>query len=213
MKTTLKLTLIFCAISLQVKAKDLSAEDGLLKIEKNINTSQSNIDSFQENLTTIINNITLLSNTHGQMENQKRGLQTTLKENERILTNHAREVAKIDSLIAKERGLLEDEKLKIQKLEALLIQLKGQQDQRGQNILELQASKDRFIKSKEKGQENQKALAQSIQEVDKGIQSIKKEVQTWNSKKKSSDREIAKWSAEKEKHLKMQEEVKVLLSN
>lgn len=207
------LTLIILTMTIQAKAKDLSAEDGLVKIEKNIATSQSNIEAFQDNLTTINGNITLLGNSQMQMETQKRGLQNTHKENEKVLSNHTKEVAKIDGMIAKEKNLLEDERLKIQKMEALLIQLKAQQDQRGQNILELQAAKDRFVKSKEKGLENQKALAQSIQEADKGIQLTKKEIQTWSSKKKSNDKEIAKWTNEKDKHLKMQDEIKVLLNN
>jgi chromosome segregation ATPase len=207
------LTLIIMTMTSQAKAKDLSAEDGLIKIEKNITTSQSNIESFLDNLTTINGNITLLGNSQAQMETQKRSLQNTHKENEKILSNHTKEVAKIDGMITKEKNLLEDERLKIQKMEALLIQLKAQQDQRSQNILELQAAKDRFVKSKEKGLENQKTLAQSIQEVDKGIQLTKKEIQTWNSKKKSNDKEIAKWTNEKDKHLKMQDEIKVLLNN
>jgi chromosome segregation ATPase len=207
------LPLIIIGFSFSSAAKDLTADEGITKIEKNISTSQNNINSFQDNLNLIIGNIGLLAHTQSQMEIQKKGLQTTHKENEKVLGNHTKEVTKIDSMISKEKSLLEDEKLKIQKLEVLLIQLKAQQDQRGRNILELQAAKDRFIRSKEKGAENQKALAQSIQEVDKGIQGTKKEIQSWNSKKKTNEREIAKWTTEKEKHLKMQDEVKVLLTN
>jgi hypothetical protein len=73
------LIVLSTSIAMQAKAKDLTAEEGLLKVEKNISTSQSNIDSFQDNLTTIINNITLLSKKHIHMENKKRGIHTTYK--------------------------------------------------------------------------------------------------------------------------------------
>lgn len=205
--------LILTLMSSTALSKELTAEDGLAKINKNIQTSQSNINDLQSNLTIVNGNIATINQTQAQLEAQKKTLQNLHKENDRILESQKKEISKYDQLIQKEKNALEDEKQKIQKLEQIIAQLKSQQEVRNKNIVDLNKNKDQFIQAKDKGQENQKQITLAIQEVDKNIQATKKEGQTWVQKRKSNEKDLAKWTKELDNHQKMQDDIKTLMEN
>ncbi len=209
----LLLTSFIFLITFNITAKELSAEDGLTKINKNIETSQSNINDIQKNLSIVDSNIQAMNKTSAELQAQKKTLQNLYKENERIIQNHGKEMAKFDLLVSKEKQSLEDEKQKITKLEQVIAQLKAQQEKRNNNIVELQKNKETYLASKNKGLENQKQIQSSISEVDKNILSAKKELQIWTQKRKNNDKELAKWTKERDSHQKMQDDVKTLLEN
>lgn len=209
------LGILFLTFSIQIPslAKELTADEGLAKINKNIDVSQSNINDLQKNMNIVDGNILSLNKANADLQAQKKTLQNLYKENDRIILNHGKEMTKFDQLITKEKQLLEDEKQKIQRLEQVIAQLKAQQEKRNSNIAELQKNKETFAASKVKGIENQKQIQVSLTEIDKNIAASKKELQTWTSKRKANEKELSKWTKERDTHQKMQDDIKTLLEN
>lgn len=79
----LLLTSFIFLITFNITAKELSAEDGLTKINKNIETSQSNINDIQKNLSIVDSNIQAMNKTSAELQAQKKTLQNLYKEKDR----------------------------------------------------------------------------------------------------------------------------------
>lgn len=215
MKTALSkiLSAAIVLVSLTGGAEELNPEDGLKRLSQNIETSTKNRDEYNKVIEQVSHNIITLDSASVELQGQKRKLLQQISENKNTLTLHSKKLQELDRSRQEEERKKLEEQNKITQLESTLTQLKELQKSRQERIQKLAQDRVEIEKSQKNGEVLQTTLAGEVKEVDQRIDALKKEITPWKAKKKSYEKEAARWGNEIDRHQKMEAEVKLLMDS
>jgi len=201
-----------CIVSSElVHSADLSPEEGLKKLSQNIEVSTKNRDEYNKAIEQISHNVIALDSASVELNASKKKLQQQITENKNTLSLHTKKMQDIDRNKQEEERKKQADLQKIQQLEKTLAQLKALQLTRQDRIDKLALDRASIEKSKKEGEELQQTLAQETKTIDQRIDTLKKEMAPWKSKRKSYEKEVSRWNNEIDRHQKMETEVKLLI--
>lgn len=192
-------------------AADLTPEEGLKKLSQNIETSTKNRDEYNKAIDQVSHNIITLDSATNELSTHKKKLQQQMSENKSTLALHTKKLQEIEKSRQDEEKKKQSDLLKIQQLEKALAQLKELQTIHQDRIDKLAQDRLAIETSQKEGESLQQTLAQESKTLDQRIDALKKETAPWRSKKKSYEKESARWNKEIDRHEKMQTEVKLLI--
>ncbi len=192
-------------------AGEMTTEDGLKRISENIEKSTTNRNEYNKALEQVNHNINTLDSASTDLQSQKKKLQQQITENKNTLAQHTKKIQEIDKAKQEEEKKKQTDMDKIAQLEKVLTQLKGLQAARQERIEKLMEDRATVVNSQKEGETLQGTLAEETKLLDQRIAELKKEVTPWRSKKKTYEKESARWNNEIDRHQKMETEVKLLV--
>ena len=113
-------------------------------------------------------------------------------------------------MIGKEQTANQDDQKRIQELEQLLAQIKGNIEKRNQNIAAYQEEQRKSEDIKRPFIERQQAIQSQLNEVQTRDKELTAENQVWTNKRKGYQGEIKKWEKELERQKGLQENYRSL---
>lgn len=202
------LTLIISSSGL---AGDMTPEDGLKRITENIEKSTANRNEYNKAIEQVNYNINTLDSANNELQNQRKKIQQQLADNKNTLTLHIKKIQEIDKAKQEEEKKKQSELEKIAQMEKVLLQLKTLQTARQDRIEKLMEDRATIVNSQKEGETLQLTLNEESKVLDQRIEELKKEVSPWKTKKKTYEKEAARWNNEIDRHQKMDTEVKLLI--
>lgn len=191
-------------------AADLTPEDGLKKLSENIDISTKNRDEYNKAIEQVNRNVTTLDSAATELSTNKKKLQQQMSENKTTLALHTKKIQEIDRSRQDEERKKQMDLQKIQQLEKTLAQLKALQLTRQDRIDKLTLDRTTIENSKKDGDTLQQTLALEAKTIDQRIETLKKDAAPWRAKRKSYEKESARWNNEVDRHQKMETEIKLL---
>lgn len=192
-------------------AGEMTAEDGIKRIEKNIEISTANRDEYNKAIEQVNHNIITLDSASLDLQSQKKKLTQQFGENKKTLTLHTKKIQEIDKARQDEEKKKLSDQSKITQLEKTLADLKALQAKRQERIEKLMEDRATVVNSQKDGETLQVTLGEEMKTLDQRIAELKKEVSPWKTKKKTYEKESARWNNELDRHQKMETEVKLLV--
>lgn len=192
-------------------AADLSPEEGLKKLSSNIDISTKNRNEYNKAIEQINQNVVTLDSAATGLNANKKKLQQQIQENKKTLNLHSKKIQEIDRSRQEEEKKKQADLQKIQQLEKTLAQLQALQLTRQERIDKLALDRSTIEKSQKEGEDLQQTLALEAKTIDQRIDTLKKEMAPWKTKKKSYEKESARWNNEIDRHQKMETEIKLLI--
>lgn len=208
--TTIMIALVASLFGTKTLAANLTPEEGLKRITKNIETSSKNKEEYLRATKEVEGNLSLLEKAKGDLTSQRKKLSSQQTENKQTLQLHNKKLQELDKSRSNEEKLKAEDLLKIQKLEKMVADLKALVGERQKRLTALEQDRTALEQSKKQGEGLQLNLAQEIQALDQKIGELSKEMGPWKTKKGLYEKESARWHKELERHQKMESEVKVL---
>lgn len=215
-KTTLQCvglsTLLLASMALAQTsfAADLTPEEGLKKLSENIDISTKNRDEYNKAIEQVNRNVTTLDSAANELSTNKKKLQQQMTENKTTLALHTKKIQEIDRNRQDEERKKQMDLQKIQQLEKTLAQLKALQLTRQDRIDKLTLDRTTIEASQKEGEALQQTLAAEGKTIDQRIETLKKDAAPWRAKRKSYEKESARWNNEIDRHQKMETEIKLL---
>lgn len=191
-------------------AADLTPEEGLKKLSENIDISTKNRDEYNKAIEQVNQNVATLDSAATELSTNKKKLQQQMSENKTTLALHNKKMQEIDRSRQDEERKKQMDLQKIQQLEKTLAQLKALQLTRQDRIEKLTLDRTTIENSKKDGETLQQTLALEAKTIDQRIETLKKEASPWRVKRKSYEKESARWNNEIDRHQKMETEIKLL---
>lgn len=191
-------------------AADLTPEEGLKKLSENIDISTKNRDEYNKAIEQVNRNVATLDAAATELSTNKKKLQQQMNENKTTLALHTKKIQEIDRNRQDEERKKQMDLQKIQQLEKTLAQLKALQLTRQDRLDKLTLDRTTIENSQKEGDVLQQTLAQEAKTIDQRIETLKKDAAPWRAKRKSYEKESARWNNEIDRHQKMETEIKLL---
>lgn len=198
------------ALTQAVFAADLTPEEGLKKLSENIDISTKNRDEYNKAIEQVNRNVSTLDSAASELSTNKKKLQQQITENKTTLALHTKKIQEIDRNRQDEERKKQMDLQKIQQLEKTLAQLKALQLTRQDRIDKLTLDRTTIETSQKEGEALQQTLAAEAKTIDQRIEVLKKDAAPWRAKRKSYEKESARWNNEIDRHQKMETEIKLL---
>lgn len=208
MKTLLMLLTMVLAQNAFAQA---SAEEGLSRIESNIENSKANIKEYEKNIQIVDANIAEVNKAKKKLDEQNDNLKGVIKDNKKTLADYQKQNLELDKLTLSETKKLDQGALKIKELEVLLANLKTNQEALAKNIQNYKDQKLKLETDKKEWDARALSLAKTNSDLESQIKALKAEEQSWKGKRKGYEGEVSRWTKELEKQQKLQSDMKALI--
>lgn len=203
MKTTLLLTLIASFISLPIQAQVMTATKGLEKIKSNLDNAQKNKAEYDKNLDLVKTNVAEVQKAKEATLAQKKIVTGEIARNNDSLKKLSLQERDISTYITKENDKIALETKQIEQLQAMIAQIKKNQEQRGLIITDYKNQLNSAGLNKKAWKDREAALRAQENQTTQALRSISSEESNWISKKKKYEGEVKRWTAESEKQQKI----------
>lgn len=186
-------------------ADPYSAQAGLDKIKINVETAKANKGDYEKNLSLINSNMSELGKAKDQAQKQKNLVNSEIVNNNESLKKVILQEKELQALITAEESKHVEEDKQLKELDRLTAQIEDNQKKREQIIadykkqIELVAEEKRSWKSREG-----ELRAQEAKTID-ALRGLASQEVAWNTKKKTYEGEVKKWSSELDKQQKISE--------
>lgn len=194
-------------------ADTYTAQQGLDKIKINVETAKANKMDFEKNLGVINGNMSELGKAKNQAQKQKDSVNSEIVNNNEALKKVVLQEKELQALITSEETKRAEEEKQLKELEKLQTQISENQKKREQIIADYKRQMDIVAEEKKswKGREGE-LRAQETKTID-ALRGLASQEVAWNTKKKSYEGEVKKWSAEQDKQEKISETYQGLKEN
>lgn len=186
-------------------------ENGLNKINQQIQTIQTNLTILNEQHLIIQKNLDVIRQSNEKTKRQKKEIANYLKQKNDELIQINKKNGSVEKGIQNERDLISQEEKKIKEFEMMILQLKNNRQQREQNITQ-------YLEEIRKLNEDKKLWINQIQylkDLELKNNSIGKQIaneeSTWKQKSKSLN-ELNQWQKLQYKHDQLKTDIQALLS-
>lgn len=197
-KANLILTAFFatCLTAILSHAEPYKAQDGLEKVKTNVETAKSNEEDYKKNLAVINDNMSAIGKSKAQVNKQKDTVNAELNRNNESLKKVSLKEKELQQLITAEEQKRNEETKQLEKLAKL--QEKIQENQRQRDILIADYKKQLGLVAEEKTvwKNRETELKTEANKAAEALRGLASQESNWNSKKKSYEGEVKKWSAE-----------------
>ncbi|MES2801022.1 MAG: hypothetical protein V4654_00895 [Bdellovibrionota bacterium] len=194
-------------------ADPYTAETGLDKIKINVETAKANKGDYEKNLGVINGNMSELGKAKGQAQKQKDSVNTEIVNNNEALKKVVLQEKELQALITAEETKRAEEEKQLKELEKLSTQIAENQKKREQIIADYKKQMEIVAEEKKswKGREGE-LRAQETKTID-ALRGLASQETTWNTKKKTYEGEVKKWTSELDKQEKISETYQGLKEN
>ena len=194
-------------------ADTYTAQQGLDKIKINVETAKANKMDYEKNLGVINGNMSELGKAKNQAQKQKDSVNSEIVNNNEALKKVVLQEKELQALITSEETKRAEEEKQLKELEKLQTQISENQKKREQIIADYKKQMDIVAEEKKswKGREGE-LRAQETKTID-ALRGLASQEVAWNTKKKSYEGEVKKWSAEQDKQEKISETYQGLKEN
>lgn len=194
-------------------AEPYSAQQGLDKIKINVETAKANKGDYEKNLGVINGNMSELGKAKGQAQKQKDTVNAEIVNNNESLKKVVLQEKELQALINQEETKRAEEEKQLKELERLTSQIVENQKKREQIIADYKKQMDIVAEEKKswKGREGE-LRAQETKTIE-ALRGLASQEVAWNTKKKTYEGEVKKWSAELDKQQKISETYQGLKEN
>ncbi len=194
-------------------ADPYSAQTGLEKIKINVETAKANKGDYEKNLSMINGNMSELGKAKGQAQKQKDSVNSEIVNNNEALKKVVLQEKELQALITAEETKRAEEEKQLKELERLTTQIGENQKKREQIIADYKKQMELVAEEKKswKGREGE-LRAQETKTID-ALRGLASQEVAWNTKKKTYESEVKKWSSELDKQQKISETYQGLKEN
>lgn len=194
-------------------ADTYTAQQGLDKIKINVETAKANKMDYEKNLGVINGNMNELSKAKNQAQKQKDSVNSEIVNNNEALKKVVLQEKELQALITAEETKHAEEDKQLDELERLQNQISENQKKREQIIADYKKQMEIVAEEKKswKGREGE-LRAQETKTID-ALRGLASQEVAWNTKKKSYEGEVKKWTAEQDKQEKISETYQGLKEN
>ena len=184
-------------------AEPLTAEKGLEKIKINLENAKKNKIEYDKNLELVKNNVLEVQKAKETTLSQKKQISSEISKNNDSLKKINQQERTIAAYIAKENDKINLESKQIEQLQAMINQIKKNQEQRSTIIEDYQNQLATNNILKKAWKEREEQLKDQEAKTLQALRSISSEETTWVNKKKKYEGEVKRWSIESEKQQKI----------
>ncbi len=194
-------------------ADTYTAQQGLDKIKINVETAKANKMDYEKNLSVINGNMNEIGKAKNQAQKQKDSVNSEIVNNNEALKKVVLQEKELQALITSEETKRAEEEKQLKELEKLQTQIAENQKKREQIIADYKRQMDIVAEEKKswKGREGE-LRAQETKTID-ALRGLASQEVAWNTKKKSYEGEVKKWTAEQDKQEKISETYQGLKEN
>jgi|GEM_PF-4603794 len=190
-------------IVLPTQAELLSAKVGLEKIKTNVEIAKKNEVAYDKNLIYILANIDEIQKVQASTGTQKNAVADNLARNSAMLKKISQQEKELYALMASENKKLETEAKQIEQLESLMLQIKNNQSQRQQIIINYQKQLSTLQVNKNSWSNREAVLHKQKAQLDESVQTLKSLQETWLKNKNTHQTQASFWVHESEKQQKI----------
>lgn len=214
MKQTQKTILALITLSAIVaSAEPYSAQQGLDKIKINVETAKANKVDYEKNLGVINTNMTEIGKAKSQAQKQKDTVNTEILNNNEALKKVVLQEKELQALISAEETKRAEEDKQLKELAALTTKISENQKKREQLIADYKRQMEMVAEEKKSWKGRESELRAQEGKAIESLRGLASQEVAWNTKKKSYEGEVKKWSAEVDKQEKISETYQGLKEN
>lgn len=214
MKQTQKTILALITLSaLAAVAEPYSAQQGLDKIKINVETAKANKVDYEKNLGVINGNMTEIGKAKGQAQKQKDTVNTEILNNNEALKKVVLQEKELQALIAAEETKRAEEEKQLKELLALTTKVSENQKKRDELIADYKKQIEMVAEEKKSWKGRESELRAQESKAIEALRGLASQETAWNTKKKTYEGEVKKWSAEVDKQEKISETYQGLKEN
>ncbi|MCM2354222.1 MAG: hypothetical protein NDI63_11460 [Pseudobdellovibrio sp.] len=214
MKQTQKIILALITLSsIAANAEPYSAQQGLDKIKINVETAKANKVDYEKNLGVINTNMSEIGKAKGQAQKQKDTVNTEILNNNEALKKVVLQEKELQALISAEETKRNEEDKQLKELAALTTKISENQKKREQLIADYKRQMEMVAEEKKSWKGRESELRAQEGKAIESLRGLASQETAWNTKKKSYEGEVKKWSAEVDKQEKISETYQGLKEN
>lgn len=187
----------------QIYAEPLTAIKGLEKIKLNLENAKKNKTEYDKNLELVKNNVLEVQKAKEAALAQKKLVSGELVKNNESLKKLTQQERTISAYIAKENDKINLETKQIEQLQAMINQIKKNQEERSLIISDYQNQLATNGDHKKAWKEREEQLKEQETKTLQNLRGISSEEVSWINKKKKYESEVKRWSMESEKQQKI----------
>jgi chromosome segregation ATPase len=184
-------------------AEPYQVNQGLEKIKTNFENSKANKNEYDKNLNIVNKNIDEISKAKAAVVKQKNDVSAEIVKNNESLKKVLVQEKEIQSYIKVEEDKIAAEAKQVQQLEALVAQIKKNQEQRAAIVANYQEQLRVASEEKTAWKSREGELRNQEGETIKVIRGVASEETNWMNRKKGYEIEVKRWTAESEKQQKI----------
>lgn len=200
---TFTFAMLAATITWAADQQPYQAQQGLDKIKSNYDNSKANKSEYDKNLNIVVNNLNEINKAKTSVIKQKNDISQEILKNNDSLKKVLIQEKEIQQNIKQEEDKYAAETKQIQQLEALIHQIKKNQEQRTAIIANYQEQLKSTQDEKVSWKNREGELRAQESETIKAIRGIASEESTWENRKKGYEIEVKRWSAEVDKQQKI----------
>lgn len=209
-KTILALITLSTVVAI---AEPYTAQQGLDKIKINVETAKANKVDYEKNLGVINTNMNEIGKAKGQAQKQKDTVNTEILNNNESLKKVVLQEKELQALIAAEEQKHAEEEKQLKELDALTAKLEDNQKKREQLIADYKKQMELVAEEKKSWKGRETELRAQEGKAIEALRGLASQETAWNTKKKTYEGEVKKWSAEVDKQEKISETYQGLKEN
>lgn len=180
----------------QAYAEPMTANQGLDKIKSNLEAARKNKTEYNRNLELVNANINEIKKAKDAVLKQKKNVSGELVKNNDSVNKISVQEREINLLILKEKEKMAQESKQLTLLEGLVTQVKRNQEQRQQILLDYQQQLAVAQSRKAEWKEREGILRSQEAKTTESLRSIASDETSWGVKKQKYDKETKTWTAE-----------------
>lgn len=203
MKTILSTLMLTGFFVLPAKAQLLTAPKGLEKIKTNLENAQKNKDEYAKNLELVKTNAAEVQKAKEATQAQKKIIYGEIVKNNDSLKKVLLQERDISIYITKENDKIALETKQIEQLQAMINQIKKNQEQRALIISDYNNQLNAAGNTKKAWKDREAQLRAQEAQTMQSLRGIASEEASWLNKKKKYESEVKRWTAEAEKQKKI----------
>lgn len=204
MKTQIFVTLLTgLFITSQAHAQLMNAAKGLDKIKSNLETARKNQVDFVRVYDTTKENVHEVQKAKESTLSQKKMLNNEISKSNEAHRKAANQERDLKNYITKENLKIALETKQLEQLQAMMTQIKKNQEQRQLIIKDYEAQLNAVGVNKSAWLERETRLRAQDDQTTQSLRSITADEVNWVSKKKKYEGEVKRWTAESEKQQKI----------
>lgn len=188
---------------LQTQAQVLTATNGLEKIKNNLENAKKNKNEYDKNLELVKTNVAEVQKAKEATLSQKKMVTGEIAKNSDSLKKVLLQERDISTYITKENAKIALETKQIEQLQAMITQIKKNQEQRSLIISDYQTQLSSVGNTKKAWKEREEKLRAQESQTTQALRGIASEETSWIGKKKKYEGEVRRWTAESDKQQKI----------
>ncbi len=188
---------------LQTQAQVLTATNGLEKIRNNLENAKKNKNEYDKNLELVKINVAEVQKAKEATLSQKKMVTGEIAKNSDSLKKVLLQERDISTYITKENAKIVLETKQIEQLQAMITQIKKNQEQRSLIISDYQTQLSSVGNTKKAWKEREEKLRAQESQTTQALRGIASEETSWIGKKKKYEGEVRRWTAESDKQQKI----------